>query len=187
MVDMKVKYIKEVMPAMQKKFGYSSVMAIPRIEKVVVNTGFGRLLSAKTGDDHRKTLARITTDMAAFTGQLATITKAKHSIAGFKLREGSPVGAKVTLRRKRMYDFLDRLVHIMLPRSRDFRGLKDSAIDQNGNLMIGIQEHIFFPEISPERAKDIIGLEVTITTTASTKEEGLKLLRALGFPFKKES
>jgi len=186
MVKMKIKYEKEVMPAMQKKFGYSSVMAIPRIERVVVNTGFGRLLGAKTGDDHRKTLAGITTDMSAFTGQQAVLTKAKHSIAGFKLREGSPVGAKVTLRRKRMYDFLDRLVHIMLPRSRDFRGLKDSAIDQNGNLMIGIQEHIFFPEISPERAKDIFGLQITVVTTAKTREEGIELFRLLGFPVKKE-
>lgn len=186
MVNMKVKYIKEVMPAMQKKFGYSSVMAIPRIEKVVVNTGFGRLLAAKTGEDHRKTLAGITTDMAAVTGQMAILTKAKHSIAGFKLREGTPVGAKVTLRRKRMYDFLDRLVHIMLPRSRDFRGLKSSAIDQNGNLMIGIPEHIFFPEISPEKAKDIFGLQITIVTSAKTREEGVELFRLLGFPVKKE-
>ena len=186
MVNMKVKYIKEVMPAMQKKFGYSSVMAIPRIEKVVVNTGFGRLLAAKTGEDHRKTLAGITTDMAAVTGQMAILTKAKHSIAGFKLREGTPVGAKVTLRRKRMYDFLDRLVHIMLPRSRDFRGLKSSAIDQSGNLMIGIPEHIFFPEISPEKAKDIFGLQITIVTSAKTREEGVELFRLLGFPVKKE-
>ena len=171
---------------MQKKFGYSSVMAIPRIEKVVVNTGFGRLLAAKTGEDHRKTLAGITTDMAAVTGQMAILTKAKHSIAGFKLREGTPVGAKVTLRRKRMYDFLDRLVHIMLPRSRDFRGLKSSAIDQNGNLMIGIPEHIFFPEISPEKAKDIFGLQITIVTSAKTREEGVELFRLLGFPVKKE-
>ena len=186
MVRMKIKYIEEVMPAMQKKFGYSSVMAIPRIEKVVVNTGFGRLLAAKTGEDHRKTLAGITTDMAAVTGQMAILTKAKHSIAGFKLREGTPVGAKVTLRRKRMYDFLDRLVHIMLPRSRDFRGLKSSAIDQNGNLMIGIPEHIFFPEISPEKAKDIFGLQITIVTSAKTREEGVELFRLLGFPVKKE-
>ena len=186
MVRMKIKYREEVMPAMQKKFGYSSVMAIPRIEKVVVNTGFGRLLAAKTGEDHRKTLAGITTDMAAVTGQMAILTKAKHSIAGFKLREGTPVGAKVTLRRKRMYDFLDRLVHIMLPRSRDFRGLKSSAIDQNGNLMIGIPEHIFFPEISTEKAKDIFGLQITIVTSAKTREEGVELFRLLGFPVKKE-
>jgi len=186
MVRMKIKYIEEVMPAMQKKFGYSSVMAIPRIEKVVVNTGFGRLLAAKTGEDHRKTLAGITTDMSAVTGQLAIVTKAKHSIAGFKLREGSPVGAKVTLRRKRMYDFLDRLIHIMLPRSRDFRGLKSSAIDQNGNLMIGVPEHIFFPEISTEMAKDIFGLQITIVTSAKTREEGVELFRLLGFPVKKE-
>ena len=186
MVRMKIKYREEVIPAMQKKFGYSSVMAIPRIEKVVVNTGFGRLLAAKTGEDHRKTLAGITTDMSAVTGQLAIVTKAKHSIAGFKLREGSPVGAKVTLRRKRMYDFLDRLIHIMLPRSRDFRGLKSSAIDQNGNLMIGIPEHIFFPEISTEMAKDIFGLQITIVTSAKTREEGVELFRLLGFPVKKE-
>lgn len=186
MENMQTTYAKEVVPAMQKKFGYSSVMAVPKIEKVVVNTGFGKLMSAKTGEDHRKTLEAITKDLSAVTGQLAVRAKAKHSIAGFKLREGMPVGAKVTLRRKRMYDFLDRLIHIMLPRSRDFRGLKNSAIDQNGNLAIGIQEHIFFPEISPEKAKDIFGLQVTVATTAKTKEEGIELFRLLGFPLKTE-
>ena len=187
MENMKTKYQNTVVKEMKKNFGYKNVMAVPRIEKVVVNSGFGKLISAKTGDDLKKTLAAIQADLSVICGQHATLTKAKLSISGFKLREGMPIGAKVTLRGKRMYDFLDRLLNVVLPRSRDFQGLNPAAVDQGGNFTIGMREHIFFPEISPERAKDIIGLEVTITTTASTKEEGLKLLRALGFPFKKES
>lgn len=184
MKSMKVKYEKEVVPALQKKLGRKSVMAVPRIEKVVVNTGFGRLVSAKTGDELRKTLEAIRNDISLIAGQRAILTKAKHSIAGFKLRQGAPVGAKVTLRGKRMYDFLDRFVHVMLPRSRDFRGLEISTLDKNGNLGIGIKEHTFFPEISPEKTKDIFGLQITVTTTAKNKEEGLELFRALGFPLK---
>lgn len=185
MEKMKTKYAKTAVPAMMKKFGYSSVMAVPRLEKVVVNTGFGRLLAMRTGEDHRRTLETISNDVSAIAGQRVLLTRAKHSIAGFKVREGTPVGAKVTLRGTRMYDFLDRLIHVMLPRSRDFRGLDSSAIDQNGNLAIGIREHLFFPEVSPEKTRDIFGLQVTVTTTAKTKEEGLELFRTLGFPMKK--
>jgi len=186
MENMKAKYEKTVVPAMREKFGYSSVMAVPKIERVVLNTGFGRLMAAKTGDDGRKTLEGITGDLSSIAGQRATLARAKHSISGFKLREGTPVGAKVTLRGSRMYDFLDRLVHVVLPRSRDFRGLKMSAVDQNGNFAIGIPEHIFFPEISPEKVRDIFGLQVIVVTSAKSKEEGIELFRLLGFPIKIE-
>ena len=186
MIGLKEKYKKEAVKELQKKFGYRSQMAVPRIEKVVVNTGFGRLIATRTGEEYRKTLSAITADLSAIAGQHAVLTKAKRSIAGFKLRQGSPVGAKVTLRGGRMYDFLDRFIHVVLPRSRDFRGLDSSAIDKNGNFSFGIREHIFFPEILPEKAKDIIGLQVTITTTAKSREEGLELFRALGFPIKNE-
>ena len=186
MIGLKEKYKKEAVKELQKKFGYTSHMAVPRIEKVVVNTGFGRLISTRTGEEHKKTLAAITSDLSAIAGQHAVLTKARHSIAGFKLRQGSPVGAKVTLRGARMYDFLDRFIHVVLPRSRDFRGLDSSVIDKSGNFSFGIREHIFFPEISPEKAKDIIGLQVTITTTAKNKAEGVELFKALGFPLKDE-
>jgi large subunit ribosomal protein L5 len=186
MAGLKEKYIKETLPAMQKHFGYKSVMAVPRMEKVVVNTGFGRIIGQRTGEDYRKTLDGFVHDMSSLVGQKATLTKAKNSIAGFKLREGTPVGAKVTLRGRRMYDFLDRLVGVVLPRSRDFRGLNVSNVDANGNLSLGIPEHIFFPEISPEHVKDMFGLQVTVQTSAKTKEEGLELFRSLGFPLKKD-
>jgi large subunit ribosomal protein L5 len=185
-MNIKEKYNTEVMSDLQEKVGYKNVMAIPRIEKVVINTGFGRLITSKTGEDYRKTLDGITKDLSSITGQHAALTKAKHSIAGFKLREGTPVGAKVTLRGKRMYDFLDRLIHVVLPRSRDFRGIEFSTVDSQGNLSLGVKEHIFFPEISPEKVKDIFGLQVTAATSARTREEGLELFRLLGVPFKKE-
>ena len=186
MIGLKEKYTKEVVKILQKEFGYTSPMAAPRITKVVVNTGFGRLISTRTGEEHRKTLTAITSDLSAIAGQHAVLTKAKHSIAGFKSRQGAPVGAKVTLRGPRMYDFLDRFIHVVLPRSRDFRGLDSSVIDKSGNFSYGIREHIFFPEISPEKAKDIIGLQITITTTAATKAEAVRLFKALGFPLKDE-
>ena len=186
MRTMREKYAKEVVPAMMKKFGYKNAMAVPRLEKVVLNTGFGRLIAARTGEDHQKTLEAVGRDMSDIAGQRVFLTRAKRSIAEFKIRQGMPVGAKVTLRGARMYEFLDRLIHVVLPRSRDFRGLPVSSVDEKGNMAIGIREHIFFPEISPEKAKDIFGLQVTVATTAKTKEEGLELFRLLGFPLKNE-
>jgi len=177
-------YTTQAMPALIEKFGYENRNAIPRLKSVVVNTGFARLVAGKTGDDQKKTIEAIVDDLSRICGQKAVVTKAKKSIAGFKLRQGSPVGAKITLRGKRMYDFLERLILIALPRSRDFQGLNATAIDQQGNLSIGIKEHIFFPEISPEKVRNIFGLQVVVTTSAHNKAEGLELLKQLGFPLK---
>lgn len=178
------RYIKDVIPAMMEKFGYKSPMAVPRIEKVVVNTGFGRLAVSAVGEEARKLQEAIATDLAAICGQKPVFTRAKKSISSFKLRKGQVVGARVTLRRKRMYDFLERLINIALPRSRDFRGISASAFDRAGNLTIGIKEHIVFPEILPEKARYVFGLEITVATNAKTRDEGLELLKMMGFPIK---
>jgi large subunit ribosomal protein L5 len=184
MLHLKDKYQKEIILEMTKKFGYKNPMAVPGIEKVVINTGFGRLISDQTAENQKKSVDYIFNDLSLICGQYPTKTKAKKSISGFKLREGTPVGGQVTLRRKRMYDFLERLIYIALPRSRDFRGIDPKSVDERGNLTIGIKEHICFPEVSPEKAKSIFGLEITIVTTAKNKEEGLELLRLTGFPIR---
>lgn len=184
MEKLKGKYVKNVVPAMQKKFGYKNKMAVPKIEKVVLNSSFGKFASGKSGDESTKIGEAIGQDISLIAGQKPVLTKARKSIATFKLRQGVPIGVKVTLRGEKMYDFLDRLVHIVLARSRDFQGLQPSMFDNQGNLTIGIKEHLFFPEISPEKSKIPFALEVTITTSAKTKEEGLELLRQLGFPIK---
>jgi len=178
------KYVKEVIPAMTEKFGYKNRMAVPKIEKVVVNIGFGRQISGKSSEEQKKIWQRIFDDLVLITGQRLILTKAKESISGFKTRKGQAIGAAVTLRRKRMHDFLERLIHIALPRSRDFQGLNPESFDKGGNLTLGVKEHIVFPEILPERAKNIFGLEITVVTTAKTREEGIELLRLLGFPIK---
>lgn len=178
------KYKKEVVPAMMKKLGYKNLMAVPKIEKVIVNTGFGRLVTGKTADEQKKIVEAIANDLALITGQKPIITKAKTSISGFKTKKGMPLGAKVTLRRKRMYDFLERLIHIALPRSKDFQGIDLKSFDRKGNLTIGIKEHIAFPEVSPEKVKNIFGLEITIVTNSKRKEEGIELLTLMGFPIK---
>lgn len=184
MLKLQDKYKKEVIPQMMERFGYKNKMAVPKIEKVVVNTGFGRLISGKTSEEQKKIQDAILEDLSLITGQRPILTKAKKSISGFKIREGLPIGAKITLRGKRMYDFLERLIHIALPRSRDFRGIDPGSIDEEGNLTTAIKEHIAFPEISPEKVKNIFGFEITVVTTAKTREEGLELLRLLGFPIK---
>ena len=184
MMYLKEKYQKQIIPAMKEKFGYKNSMAVPKIEKVVVNTGFGKIASEQTGQDQEKNIKYILNDLSLICGQSPLKTKAKKSIAGFKLREGMFVGAKVTLRGRKMYDFLERLINITLPRSRDFRGIDQKAIDGNGNLNIGIKEHICFPEVSPEKAKSIFGLEITITTSAKDREKGIELLKLFGFPLK---
>lgn len=185
MQNTREKYKKEVISQLKEKFGYPNQMAVPQIKKVVINTGFGKL-AANKGADVTKLSENILEDLTLIAGQRATLTRAKKSIAGFKLRENSPIGARVTLRGARMYDFLDRLIHVVLPRSRDFRGLNPAGVDKEGNFTIGIREHIFFPEILPERVQTNIGLEITVVTSAKTKEEGLELLAQLGFPFQEK-
>ncbi len=179
------KYKKEIIPAMKKKFGYKSVMAVPKIEKVVINTGLGRLLALKTSQEQKDAIEKISNDIAQITGQKPNVCLAKKSIAAFKVRQGMPLGIKVTLRGKRMTDFITRFISIVLPRSRDFRGIDQNVVDKNGNISVGIKEHTIFPEISAENVRQIFGLEVIVATTAKTKEEGIELFRLLGFPFKK--
>lgn len=184
MIHLPEKYKKEVIPAIKEKFGYQNDLAVPKIENVIVNISFGRLISGKTTEEQKKIQEAILNDLSLITGQRPVLTKAKKSISGFKIRQGLPIGAVVTLRRKRMYDFLERLIYIGLPRSRDFRGVDPKSVDKEGNLTIGIKEHICFPEISPEKVKNIFGFEITVVTTAKTREEGEALLRLLGFPLK---
>jgi len=183
---LKDKYVKEAIPVMQEKFGYKNVVAVPKIEKVIVNVGFGRLISGKTSNEQKKIQDAILHDLTLITGQRPVLTQARKSISGFKIRKGMPVGTQVTLRGKRMFDFLERLIHIGLPRSRDFRGIDIDSFDEKGNLTIGIKEHIAFPEISPEEVKNMFGFEVTVVTTAKNKEEGIELLKLSGFPIKSE-
>lgn len=172
------KYRKEVIPSMMVKFGYKNVMEVPKIEKVVVNVGSG-----KAGNEP-KFRERIEKDIASVTGQKPAFKTARKSISGFKVRQGDTIGFVSTLRGQRMYDFLDRLISIALPRSRDFRGLEIKSFDERGNLNIGIREQIIFPEVSYESSKDIFSFQVTVTTTAKTKEEGVELLKLMGFPIK---
>jgi large subunit ribosomal protein L5 len=184
MIKLPEKYNKEVVPEMIKKFGYKSRMAVPKIEKVVVNTGFGRLIVAKTSEEQKKFYNLVLNDLALICAQRPILTKAKKSIAGFKIREGMAIGAMTTLRGRKMYDFLERLIHIALPRLRDFRGIDTKSFGKEGNLTIAIKEHIVFPEVSPEKAKTIFGFEITVVTTAKSREEGIELLKLLGFPIK---
>jgi large subunit ribosomal protein L5 len=174
-------YEDDVRPALKEQFEFSSIMQTPRIEKITVNMGVGE---AKT---NARALDSAVEELTTITGQRAQITRAKRSIAGFKIREGMPIGAKVTLRGVRMYEFLDRLVSIALPRIRDFRGLSPRSFDGRGNYSIGIREQIIFPEINYDDVQEVRGLDVVITTSASTDEEGLALLRGLGLPFRTDS
>jgi len=172
------KYRKQIIPAMKDKFRYKNVMTVPKIEKVVINVGSGRI------DSEPKFKERIQKDIAAICGQKPASRSAKKSISGFKIRQGMMVGFISTLRGKRMYDFLDRLISVALPRSRDFRGIEAKSFDQKGSLNIGIREQIIFPEVVYESSKDIFPFQVTVVTTAGTKEEGKELLKLMGFPIK---
>jgi len=180
----KDKYIKEAVPQMMKKYGFKSPMAVPRVLKVIINTGFGRLVSDKTGDDLKKTEQGIVNDLMMICGQRPNFTRAKKSISGFKLRQGAVIGAAVTLRGKRMYDFMDRIINIVLPRSRDFQGINPESFDKRGNLSLGFKEQIVFPEILPEKARNVFGLQVIISINAKKKEQGIDLLKLMGFPIK---
>jgi large subunit ribosomal protein L5 len=176
---LKRKYREEVVPMLMKKFGYKNVMEVPRIEKIVVNMGVGEAVQ------NIKALENAMNDLALITGQKPSVRRAKRSEAGFKLRKGMPIGAKVTLRRDRMYDFLDRLISIALPRVRDFKGLSPRSFDGRGNYNFGLEEQTVFPEIDYDKVDKIRGMNITIVTTAETDEEAKALLEALGFPFRK--
>ena len=173
------KYQNEVVPAMMKEFNYKSVMEVPAIEKVVVNIGVGDAIQ------NSKLLDEAVEELAAITGQQPVITKAKKSIANFKLREGMPIGCKVTLRRQKMSEFLDKLFNISLPRVRDFRGVSDTSFDGRGNYTLGIKEQIIFPEIDFDKVNRSRGMDVVIVTSAKTNEEAKALLTKMGMPFKK--
>jgi len=175
---LKDKYKSEVVPAMIKEFGYGSVMAVPKLKAVSLNMGIGEAIQ------NIKILDSGVQELTLIAGQKAVITKARKSIAGFKLREGMPIGCRVTLRRERMYDFLDKLFNIALPRVRDFRGLSDKVFDGRGNCSIGIREHIIFPEIDYDKIDKVKGLNISIVTTAKSDAEGLFLLKNMGMPFR---
>ena len=180
MTRLKKIYVDEVAPALMKKFEYKSTMQIPKIEKIVVNVGAG------DARDNTKALEAIVKDITAITGQKAVITKARKSVANFKLREGMAVGVKVTLRQDKMWEFLDRLFNIALPRVRDFRGINPNAFDGRGNYALGLKEQLIFPEIEYDKIEKIRGMDIAICTTAQTDEEARELLTLLGAPFVRE-
>ena len=173
------KYVKEIKPALIKKHAYSSAMECPKVAKIVINMGVGEAVSEP------KQLEDAVADLTMISGQKPIITKAKKSIANFKLRENTPIGCKVTLRGERMYDFLDKLINISLPRVRDFRGVSNTAFDGRGNYTLGIREQIIFPEIEYDKVSKVLGMDIVIVTTAKTNEEARELLTELGMPFAK--
>jgi len=180
LTPLKEQYQDEIVPALMKEFEFKSVMQVPRLTKVVVNIGLGEAL------DNAKAIEFATNDLIAITGQRPVITKAKKSIASFKLREGRSIGAKVTLRGERMWSFLTRLIHVALPRTRDFQGISPDSFDGRGNYTLGLREQLIFPEIDYDSIDKIRGMEVTIVTTAKTDEEGRQLLAKLGMPFRQD-
>ena len=176
---MKDKYVGEVSPALMKKFGYKSVMQVPKIDKIVVNVGCGE------AKDNAKVLENVVNDLKTITGQAPVLCKARKSVANFKLREGTVIGAKVTLRGERMYEFLDRFFNLALPRVRDFRGINPNSFDGRGNYSMGVREQLIFPEIDYDKVDAIRGMDITFTTTANTDEEAKELLTLMGAPFGK--
>jgi large subunit ribosomal protein L5 len=177
MPRLKELYREQIVPAMRKELGYENVMQVPRLEKIVVNVGVGEALQ------NAKALDATVQDITTITGQKPIVTRARKSIANFKLREGNPIGVKVTLRGNRMWDFLDRLCNIALPRQRDFRGISPDSFDGRGNYSLGLREQLVFPEIDYDKIDKIRGMEIAIVTTAQTDEEAVHLLRHLGLPF----
>ena len=172
------KYLNEVVPALRKEFSYSNVMQVPSVHKIVINIGMGEALQ------NAKAMDNAVRDLSEITGQRPVVTRAKHSVAAFKLREGNAIGCMVTLRGPRMYDFLDKLINVALPRLRDFQGVSADSFDGRGNYTLGIREQLVFPEINYDQIDKVRGMEITIVTTARTDEEGRRLLRMLGMPFK---
>ena len=180
MSRLKEQYQSQIVDAMMKKFGYKNIMEVPKIDKIVVNMGVGE------AKENAKLLEAAAKDMETITGQKPIITKAKHSIANFKIREGMSIGCKVTLRGEKMYEFLDRLVNLALPRVRDFRGINPNSFDGRGNYALGIKEQLIFPEIEYDKIDKIRGMDVIVVTTAKTDEEGRELLTQFGMPFAKQ-
>lgn len=176
---LKAQYHEEFVPAMMQEFGYDNVMQVPKIDKIAVNIGLGEALQ------NSKAIEAATQDLATITGQKPVVTKARKSVATFKLREGMPIGAKVTLRGDRMWDFLDRLIGVVLPRQRDFQGVSPDSFDGRGNYSIGLREQLVFPEIDYDNIDKIRGLEITIVTTANTDEEARRLLSLMSMPFRR--
>lgn len=177
-INLKNKYDKDVRLALKDKFGYRNVMAVPKIQKVIVNSGTGKFIKEEAR------ISEIFDSITEITGQKPLRAAAKRAIAGFKLRQGQEIGVKVTLRKKRMWDFLDRLVSAALPRIRDFQGIGAKSVDDGGNLNIGIKEHSVFPEVVPEKVKNIFGLQVIVVTNAKSREEARELFKLLGFPIR---
>ena len=177
MARLQEQYVNEIAPALNKKFGYKSVMQIPKLDKVIINVAAGE------AKENAKVIDAIVADLGQITGQKAIVCKARKSVANFKLREGMPIGAKVTLRGERMYEFVDRFFNIALPRVRDFRGINGNSFDGRGNYAFGLKEQIIFPEIDFDKVDAVRGMDVCFVTTAKTDEEGKELLKALGAPF----
>lgn len=177
MARLQEKYSKEVAPALMEKFGYKSVMQIPKLEKIIINIGCGE------AKDNAKALDGAVSDLTAITGQKPVITRAKKSVAAFKVREGMPIGCKVTLRNDKMYEFLDRFFNVALPRVRDFRGISANSFDGRGNYSVGIKEQLIFPEIDYDKIDKIRGMDIIMVTTAKTDEEARELLSLMGAPF----
>ena len=179
MARLKETYLNEIVPALQKKFEYKNIMQVPKLDKVVINMGVGE------AKENSKVLDTAISDLEIITGQKAVVTRAKKSVANFKLREGQPIGCKVTLRGEKMYEFVDRLINLALPRVRDFRGVNTSAFDGRGNYAMGIKEQLIFPEIEYDKVDKVRGMDVIFVTTAQTDEEARELLAQFGMPFKK--
>lgn len=179
MARLKEQYVNEIAPALNKKFGYKSVMQIPKLDKIVINVGAGE------AKDNAKVIDSISGDLAKITGQKPIVCRAKKSVANFKLREGMPIGVKVTLRGDKMWEFMDRLFNIALPRVRDFRGINPNSFDGRGNYSLGIKEQLIFPEIEYDKIDKVRGMDVCFVTTANTDEEGRELLKLMGAPFEK--
>jgi large subunit ribosomal protein L5 len=175
---LEIEYKERIVPELVKRFGYKSVMQAPKITKITINMGLGEAVTDK------KVLESALQDLALISGQKGVVTRARKSIAGFKIRTGMPIGCKVTLRRERMYEFLDRLINVAIPRIRDFRGLNPKAFDGHGNYTLGIKEQIIFPEIDYDKIDALRGMDITITTSARTDEEGRALLEMFNFPFR---
>lgn len=178
MARLKSYYVDKIVPELKKQFNYASIMEVPRIEKITINMGVGEAIADK------KVMEFALSDMTKIAGQKPVVTKARKSIATFKIRTGYPVGCMVTLRKQKMYEFLDRLVNIALPRVRDFRGLNSKSFDKNGNYSFGVREQIIFPEIEYDKIDELRGMDITITTTAKTGDEARALLKAFNFPIK---